>query len=148
VGQTIAVTKKARGSARYEIQDGSAGKRTIEATVSGPDGVPIAAPVVARYRAPAPPRPGRVGRIKASRRGAVVTVTWPKLRGATGYAVNVTGADGRKEIHFPTAKKRSLRILLVAPETKLKVSVAGFIGSHRRPGKARVQTVKALRRKL
>ena len=62
VGQTIVVTKKRRGRARYAIQDGKAGKRTIEAQVSTGGGVPVSTPVVTRYRAPGPPRPHRPGR--------------------------------------------------------------------------------------
>lgn len=148
VGQTIVSTNKAQGSQRYEIQDGFAGKRTVEAMVEGPDGIPLATPVVARYVAPAPPRPGRIGRLTVKRVGAVVTVRWPKLRAAEGYAIRVTGADGRREVHFPTARMRLLRIRLVAPETKLKVVAAGWIGSHKRTGRSRTATVKALRRKL
>ena len=52
VGQTIVVTYKPRGRARYAIEDGSAGRRTIEAQVTTDDGVPVSTPVVARYRAP------------------------------------------------------------------------------------------------
>ena len=111
VGQTIVVTKKQRGRARYAIEDGSAGPRKIEAQVTTADGVPVTTPVVARYRAPGPPRPHRPGRLKTRRRHGTVTVRWARVRGADGYAVRVTGSDGRREVHFLSRKQRRLRIL-------------------------------------
>ena len=141
VGQTIVVTDKQRGRARYAIEDGKAGKRTIEAQVTTDDGVPVMTPVVARYRAPGPPRPKRPGRLKVRRSHGTVTVRWARVKGADGYVVRVTGNDGRKEVHFLSRRQRRLRILTVAPPARLKVRVAGWKGIRsialriaRRPG--------------
>jgi hypothetical protein len=144
VGQTIVVTKRARGSVDYTIQGGAAGTRRVEAQVSA-GGVPLSQPVVARYHAPGPPHPGRPGRLKARRRHGTVTVRWPKLAAAEGYVVRVKGSDGRKEIHFASARKRMTRIRSVAARTRLKVRVAGWIGSRRISGPVRSATVKPVK---
>jgi hypothetical protein len=147
VGQTIVVTKRQRGHARYAIDDGHAGPRKIEAQVTTSGGVPVSTPVVARYRAPGPPRPHRPGKLKARRSHGTVTVRWARLKGADGYTVRVTGSDGRKEVHFLSRKRRRLRILTVAPATRLKVRVAGWHGIHSIVGPARTATVKAQKAK-
>ena len=143
VGQTIVVTDKQRGRARYAIEDGKAGKRTIEAQVTTDDGVPVMTPVVARYRAPGPPRPKRPGRLKVRRRHGTVTVRWARVKGADGYVVRVTGNDGRKEVHFLSRRQRRVRILTVAPPARLKVRVAGWKGIRSIAGPARKATVQA-----
>jgi hypothetical protein len=147
VGQTIVVTDKQRGHARYKIDDGAAGRRTIEAQVTTDGGVPVSTPVVARYRAPGPPRPHRPGRLKARRSHGKVTVRWPRLKGADGYVVRVTGNDGRKEVHFLSRKQRRVRILMVAPPARLKIRVAGWQGIRSIVGPARTATVKAQKAK-
>ncbi len=140
VGQTIVVTGKRRGSARYAIDDGAADKRTIEAQVSTDGGVPVSTPVVARYTAPGPPRPHRPGRLKLRRRHGTVTVRWARLKGADGYTVRVTGNDGRKEVHFLSRRQRRVRILTVAPVARLKIRVAGWKGVRSIVGPARAAT--------
>jgi hypothetical protein len=147
VGQTIVVTRKQRGSARYAIEDGRAGPRRIEAQVTTEDGVPVMTPVVTRYRAPGPARPHRPGRLKARRRHGTVTVRWRGVRGADGYRVTVTGSDGRKELHFVSRKKRRVRILTVAPPTRLKVRVAGWRGIRSIVGHARTVKVRAQKKR-
>jgi hypothetical protein len=147
VGRTIAVTKKARGRAAYTIQGGSAGRRTVEAQVTTGNGIPVGTPTVAHYTAPGPARPGRPGRVKVSRRGPSVKISWPKLKGADGYLVRVRGSDGRKELFFRTAKRRKVTTLRVAPWTKLKVTVAGWIGTNLRPGPVRKAALKAVKTK-
>jgi hypothetical protein len=99
-------------------------------------------PVVARYRAPGPPRPHRPGKLKARRRHGTVTVRWPRLKGADGYVVRVTGNDGRKEVHFLSRKQRRVRILTVAPPARLKVRVAGWKGVRSIAGPTRTATVR------
>ena len=102
----------------------------------------MSTPVVARYRAPGPPRPRRPGRVKARRSHGKVTVRWPRLKGADGYVVRVTGNDGRKEVHFLSRKQRRVRILMVAPPARLKIRVAGWQGIRSIAGPARTTTVR------
>ena len=147
VGNTIVVTDKGSGSVPFTLQGGSAGGRTIEAQVIGAEGIPLATTTVARFRAPGPPRPGRSGLVKVTRTGETVTVRWLRIRGAQGYSVKVSGSDGRKEIHFPAAKTQKLLVLRVAPTTKLKVSVAGWIGTESITGRPRVATLRAVKPK-
>ena len=67
---------------------------------------------------------------------------WARLKGADGYSVRVTGSDGRKEVHFLSRKHRKLRILTVAPPTRLKLRVAGWHGIRSIVGPARKATVR------
>ena len=143
VGQTIVVTNKQRGHARYAIEDGAAGRRNDRG--AGDDGRRRAGdrrPVVARYRAPGPPRPHKPGKLKIRRRHGTVTVRWARVKGADGYSIRVTGSDGRKEVHFLSRKHRKLRILTVAPPTRLKLRVAGWHGIRSIVGPARKATVR------
>jgi hypothetical protein len=87
-------------------------------------------PVVARYRAPGPPRPGRAGRLRVKRSRSTVTVRWARVKGAQGYSVRVTGADGRREVYFPSAKRPQIRILTVAPTTRFEGAGRGLDGQH------------------
>jgi hypothetical protein len=140
-GRTIVETKKASGSVRFAVQDGSAGVRKVEAFV-GAGVLPVAAPVVARYKAPGLTRPGRPGKLKAKRKGETITISWPRLRGARGYLVAVRGSDGRRELHLMTGRKHLVRILTVGHKTKLTVRVAGWVSSERAPGPARALRVR------
>jgi hypothetical protein len=72
-----------------------------------------------------------------------VTVRWARVKGAQGYRVRVTGADGRREVYFPSAKRPQIRILTVAPTTRLKVRVAGWMGNTKITGRVRSATVPA-----
>ena len=145
-GQTIAVTRKAHGSARWALQDGSAGPRRVEAQVTSRKGIPFATPVVARFRAPGPARPGRPKRVTVRRRGETAIIRWPRVKGARGYTVKVRGSDGRREVFFPRAK-RKVSSLRVAKTTKLKISVAGWITTRRIAGKARTATLRTVKTK-
>ncbi len=147
VGQTIVVTKKAKGSAAWSLQGGSAGPRKVEADVLSEKGIPFATPVVTSFRAPGPPRPGRPGRVTVRRRGETAVIRWPKLKGATGYTVKVRGSDGRREVFFPRAPKHQVLSLRVAKTTKLTVAVAGWIATHRIAGKPRSATLRAVKAK-
>ncbi|MEA2310773.1 MAG: hypothetical protein QOE28_741, partial [Solirubrobacteraceae bacterium] len=145
VGRTIALTKKSRGRIAYTIQGGSAGRRTVEAQLTTASGIPVGTSVAAHYTAPGPPRAGRPGRVKVRRQGPSVQIRWPRLKGADGYVVQVSGSDGRREIFFPKAKKPQVTTLRVAPWTRLKVTVAGWIGSNARTGPKRAAKLAAVK---
>ena len=141
-GQTILVTTKESGSARYTIDDGSAGVRTIEAEVTI-EGRPVGHLKLARYRAPGPPKPGRPGKLKAKRRNGTVTVTWPRLKGADGFSVRVRGSDGRRAVYFPKAKQHRVAINRVGRSTRLDVRVFAWKGNTGIVGRVRALKVRA-----
>jgi hypothetical protein len=143
VGHTIVVTKKARGRVRWTIQGGSAGKRRIEAQVTSASGIPVDTPVVATFAAPGPVRPGRPGRLSIRRHGESVVIRWPLLKRAGGYSVRVVGSDGRREVFFPRGRKHQVSTLLVAGTTSLKVTVAGWAGTHLMTGPSRTGRLRA-----
>ena len=135
-GQTIVDTTKESGRIRFTVQDGSAGARRVEAEVSS-GGMPVSTQTLARYRAPGPQKAGRPGRLKLTRKGGNVIVTWPRLRGARGFVVKVKGSDGRRESYYAKARKRRVVIGLVGPTTRVDVTLAGWIGSRTQVGPAR-----------
>ncbi len=138
-GQTIAVTTKEEGRARYTIDDGSAGVRRVEAQVTI-KGRPVGLVKVARYRAPGPAKPRRPGKLRAKRRGGTVTITWPKQKGAGGFVVRIRGSDGRRAVSFPTAKRHRVAVERVGRKTRLAVRVYAWKGN---PGiVGRVRTIK------
>jgi hypothetical protein len=138
-GQTIVDTTKERGRTAFSLQDGSAGRRRVEAEVSS-GGMPVSSQIVARYGAPGPRKPGRPGRVKLARKRGTVVVTWPRLAGARGFLIRVKGSDGRRMTYLANAKRRRVAIALVGPSTRIDVSVAGYIGGRTRPGPARKAT--------
>ena len=141
------MTRKAHGSASWALQDGSAGTRRVEAQVTSRKGIPFATPVVARFRAPGPSRPGRPKRVTVRRRGETAVIRWTKLKGARAYTVTVRGSDGRREVFFPRAPKHKVSSLRVAKTTKLKISVAGWTTTRRIAGKPRTATLRTVKAK-
>ena len=142
VGQTIVKTRRAHGHARYTLQDGSAGRRTIEAEVTSGK-LTMSAPVVARYKAARPPRPARPGKVRVGRRVETVTMRWAKAAKADGYVVRIVGDNGRREEFRVSAKRHRTRIFAVAATTRLKIAVRAFRGTPANRGRARTAVSRA-----
>ncbi len=75
---------------------GPRGKRTIYALVER-DGVPRAKLTVAHYLAPGPQRPARPRGLRLRRHGSRLLVSWPRVAGASHYAVAWSLRDGRRQ---------------------------------------------------
>ena len=134
VASAITTTKAETGHARFTLQMGSAGPRTVQALVTSA-GLPTPPVTVGHFSAPGPPKAGRVGRVNMRRRGYVVTAAWRKLRDASGYVVTVRGTDGRRERHL--VKRAALRLPNVSPLTRLVVTVRAYTVSPTKPGPPR-----------
>ena len=145
--QTVSTSPLAYGGSTNTRSNGSAGPRRVEAQVTSRKGIPFATPVVARFRAPGPARPGRPKRVTVRRRGETAIIRWTKLKGARAYTVTVRGSDGRREVFFPRAPKRKVSTLRVATTTKLKISVAGWRTTRRIAGKPRTATLRIVKAK-
>jgi hypothetical protein len=61
--------------------------------------------------------------------------------------VRVVGSDGRREVFFPMGRTHQVNTLRVARGTSLKVSVAGWIGTHLITGPARTGKLRAVTKK-
>ena len=144
VSTLIGKTSRARGAIAFSPQVAHARVRTIEANVSE-GGVPQKPRVVARYRAPAPPKLPRPAKLRASQHANLVTLTWRAVTGAEGYQVWVRGSDGRRQLYVLRAHRRRLRIVPVFPGTSLDVAVRAVGGIYHQPGPARDLKVKAVK---
>ncbi len=120
----LAPTRTAgNGSVRFTTGDLPGGRRTVIAVLEQ-EGAPRLRKVVASYNAPAPPRPARVRGVTVLRSGNAAVVRWRPSRGAAGYLVRVTVADGRRVARVLPASARSLRIARVAPRYAVAATVA------------------------
>jgi len=141
VGQTITSTRATRGRVKFSMQQGSKGARQIEALVAS-DGLPSPAVVVARFRAPGPDRPGRPGRVRLRRgKGQTLKVTWPRVRGADGYSLLITGSDSRRQKRIVV--KPGVTLKTVRSTTSLKVAVQAWKGNWKLVGPPRRAKLKA-----
>ncbi|MTD42794.1 hypothetical protein GKE82_00350 [Conexibacter sp. W3-3-2] len=115
-----------RGTLAFTPADGPGGRRQIVALVSRGD-LPLSAPVVATYTAPAPQRPATVRGVRARRTSGAVTVRWRAAARATGYVVRVRGrSSGRTLARVLGSRSRSVRITGVsADDGRLTVTVTG-----------------------
>ncbi|MEX2105798.1 MAG: hypothetical protein WD810_02760 [Solirubrobacterales bacterium] len=141
VYREIGSTGKSRGTLSFRPASGPGGKRRIVAIVEQ-DGVPYEKLTVARYAAPATPRPARPRRVVVRRRGGRLIVGWSRVRGVSGYEVRVSlPRDGRRLLFFPSPRKRGVRVSGVERSDLARVTVAA-IGRDLRTGRAAKATVK------
>jgi hypothetical protein len=137
VGRSIGASSATRGRLRFTPADGPGGRRTIVASVRQ-YGFVRATLTVARFRAPAPRRPGRVARIRIRRRGARAIITWTPAVRAHGYDVRVHVADGRS-LRFGLARRR----LTIGRTTGRRVSVTvQAVSAAGRDGRPRTATLR------
>jgi hypothetical protein len=105
--RTIGVARGARGTIRFTPAPGRRGGRQILALVSQ-SGIQMHSLAVARYAAPKPSGPGRPAHLRVIHRGATLSVTWTRVRGAAGYTVITAASDGERMIKL--TKGHALRL--------------------------------------
>ncbi len=115
------VKARTKGTLTFTPTAGPGGPRTIIAQVAQ-RGIPRKTLTVARYIAPAPPRPAKP-RLKARRSGTKLIVTWPRDPESRRFTVNVTLSDGRVLVLAPKAPK--VTISGVAKATSATITVRG-----------------------
>jgi hypothetical protein len=132
------------GQLRFAVDDGPAGRRTVEAMITF-GGLPVETETIAHYRSPGPlvlPAPTT----SARRAGSALSLRWLPVAGAQAYRVTTTTSDGRRIV----ATTRALRFALARfhPLDSATVSIRALSGSLR-PGRearlrvARVSSVSA-----
>ena len=135
--QDLGAAKGATGSLRFTMQDGPAGKRTIDAVVSR-SGLPRKRVTVATYTAPGPITPARP-KVEVQRRGSRLAVSWTKAANATRYRVQVRMPDGRRLLSDQTA--RTYRVPRLERDDRVTVTVRG-VSSRGRLGRTATATLK------
>ena len=113
VRNVIATTRTRRGKARFRPADGPGGRRRIQALVEQ-NRLPRTSLVAGSYRAPARPRPARPRRVRISRRGARLVVSWRPQRRGFRHAVYVKLSDRRGLLRIVSARRRSVALRGVA----------------------------------
>ncbi len=131
----IGTAKRATGTLRFISGKGPGGRREILAQATR-GGAALISNEVAHYTAPAIPRPGAVGHLRASRTGGALSVRFTGARGAKTYTVKILLSDGRGLQRTLTASQHHLLIANVGKGVRAKVTVTP-IGPDGRRGPAR-----------
>jgi hypothetical protein len=145
VGHVIGVARGARGILKFTPGAGPAGTRSIVAQVTQ-GGLPRASLVVARYRAPAPLRPGRPQRLRLRRTARTLRVTWGASKGRPrAYEVLVTTINHRRELFRVSARRRHVTVRDVRSTDRAVVTVTPLDATHQ-PGRPARAIARARRR--
>ena len=113
---------KPRGTLRFKPATGAGGKRKVVALVMR-DGLITDTVPIGTYKAPPPPRPKPVSKLRAKRRGSNLTVTFRPSRGADSTAVKVKGSGGTEIARLVSGKAKKARFDGVRWAKKLKITV-------------------------
>jgi virginiamycin B lyase len=127
VDHALAIAR-ASGRRGFVPSRGPSGMRTIVAQIEQ-SGLPRRNLVVARYRAPAPPRPQPLRGLRAIRTGRSVVVHWQRSVNATGYEVRTVLADGRRILAELPERRRSYRVGDLDPATGGEIAVVPLSGA-------------------
>ncbi|WP_445149390.1 hypothetical protein [Baekduia sp. Peel2402] len=135
-GQTVAFSEQGKGGLGAQIADagthtkgtvaftptaGPSGTRTVIAQVAQ-RGIPRQTIVVARFVAPAPPRPAKPA-LHVKRSGTKLVVTWKKDAASRRFTVATQLSDGR--VLMTSTKTPRLTIPAVAKTTSATITVRG-----------------------
>jgi hypothetical protein len=132
----IGMAKGTSGTLHFRSGAGPGGRRTITARAVR-DGLAMTSAVVARYTAPAIPRPGAVGGLRLARSGGALSIRFTAASGAKTYIVKVLLSDGRGLQRTLNASQRRLSIPRVSKGVHAKVTVTP-VGPDGRHGPAKL----------
>jgi hypothetical protein len=128
-------TRRPKGTIRFRVPDGRAGRRDIVAVVRQ-SGLTQSAGVIARYKAPPARRPGRPGNLRGRVRRGKLVVRWGRARRAASYEVRVRVSDGRSVLFLPKNGKRTVRLQGLRRGHRARVTVRGLTPTGRRGPRA------------
>lgn len=141
----IGSTTKKRGSLRFKPSRGPGGKRKVVALTTR-DGLITDRKQIGSYRAPNPPRPGPVGRLRARRSGSKVTVTFRPKGAVAQSTVHVRGKRGTELARLVKGRKGKVRFSGVRWDPRLKVTVRSYARDGR-AGPSRKVTVGGMKKR-
>jgi len=111
LGATITTTTKADGSVKFTPTAGPGGRREIVAQVL--EGETVRKQLnVASYVAPPPPTPAKPTKLKLSRHGSSLSVSWRRASLAQRYLVTVRETDGADRQQLVTATHLTIHGLI------------------------------------
>jgi uncharacterized delta-60 repeat protein len=117
------VSGNGSGTLPFTPGEGAAGRRDVQAIVTGADGYVAARTKLGTYKAPAPPRPAPARKLTVKRSGAFITLSWPRNALAKTTQVDVRTSTGLNITRI--LKRPALRLRAPATGTTLKVTITG-----------------------
>jgi uncharacterized delta-60 repeat protein len=117
------VARDGEGTLPFQPGEGAAGRRDVQAIITGADGFAHGRVKLGTYRAPGPPRPARAKRFALHRSGRAVILTWARDRVARTTQVDVRTSTGMNITRI--VRRASLRLPAPAPGTTLRVTLVG-----------------------
>ena len=144
VRNAITTTKAVRGSARFRLADGPAGRRRIVALVEQ-NGLPRTTMTAGSYRAPGTLRPGRPKALKAQRTRSRLVVSWRPRPSGFRHAVYFRLSDGRRIVRVVRSSRRRVVLKGVPRRVSARIKVQGLGRANGKGPAARV-SVKRQRR--
>jgi hypothetical protein len=141
VHHLIKTTSARQGKITFTPASGAAGVRKVEALISQ-NGRPRAKLTVASFRAASTLKPATPKKLKLTRKGTSVTISWTAPRAGFRHAVHITLPDGTQSLRIIPAKQHSTVLTGIAPATIVKVSVRGLTAGNAK-GPQATATLKA-----
>ncbi len=99
---------KKRGTLRFKPAGGAGGKRKVIAQVER-DGLITDQFPIGTYRAPNPPKPGPVDRVRAKRGKRTLAVSFRPANGSARTQVTIKGSGGERLAAFATGRQKRVR---------------------------------------
>jgi hypothetical protein len=129
IGRT---TRNGSGTLPFTPGEGAAGKRDVQAIVTGADGYVNARTKLGTYRAPGPPRPATPRKLTVKRSGTSLILSWPRDPRAKTTQVDLRTSSGLNVTRI--VKRPTLKLRAPAAGTTLKLTLTattrtGVVGS-------------------
>lgn len=126
VRHLLTTTTKATGTIHFTPQTGpAAGRHTIVAIVDQ-YGLPRKTITVASFHSSAPPKPGKVTKLKVTRKGTSIVVRWKAPKSVFRHAVYADLTDGRELLLIVPANATSATFPGVATTIGATIRVTGL----------------------
>jgi hypothetical protein len=136
VSAPIGVLRGRSGTLRFKPAFGRGGVRRIVADVLQNDAARTSL-TVARYRAPAPRVLAAPRRVSARLHGDRLSISWPRVRGATSYVASVWTTDGRELMYEVRGRTATVKHMAGFHASRIVVRAVRADGALGRPGTLR-----------
>jgi uncharacterized delta-60 repeat protein len=117
------VTQDGSGTLAFHPGEGAAGKRDVQAVVTNVDGYVSDRLKLGTYTAPNAPRPAAPKRLTLKRKGAFITLSWPRDALAKTTLVELKSSNGLNVAR--TVKRPAFRFKAPPAGSKLKITLTG-----------------------
>jgi uncharacterized delta-60 repeat protein len=115
------VTADGSGTLAFHPGEGAAGTRDVQAIVTNADGYVADRLKLGTYKAPNAPRPVAPRRLTLKRKGAFITLSWPRNALAKTTLVEIKSSNGLNVAR--TVKRPTLRLKAPPAGTKLRITL-------------------------